>query len=112
MNQIDVQLTKDRLQEIFYCGLLEHPNKNRADQLANEVETICGNLYESQHDWIIAQGDEYSGTGICAYDKYLFMMKAAILSALGFDRGEATDAYLRSNFEGGAHFAIGDLYRH
>ena len=109
MSQKNVEVMQDRLKEILYCGLTEKVDKNRAGYLANEVETICGDLYERQHDWIISKGTAYSGVGIGHYDEKLFRMKVAILSALGFERDGATDAHLISEFEHGASFAFGDL---
>lgn len=100
MNRIEDKIA--RLKAIMWTGLLDAPTQDQALELQNEVETICGDLYETQDDWLMNQDGSTPQVGIGYFDNKLFGMKSAVLAALGIARDDASDETISSNFE---HFS-------
>ncbi|WCQ99568.1 hypothetical protein [Paracoccus aestuarii] len=107
MSETDEKIA--RLKAIMWTGISNKPTQDEIAQLHNEVETICGDLYETQHDWLMKQDPSAPHVGIDYFEQKLHGMKAAVLAALRIDRDSVSDDLNSSNFEHFSYIVESDL---
>lgn len=101
MNE-DIKSHVDRLKEILCIALDETPASETVVNLDNEVEYICGSIFEMLSDSYIGRSDQEERLSLEYFEGKLFAMKDAVRSALGFDRDGSSAETIISNFE---HFS-------